>query len=145
MNRSSGRYFLASLVTILLSFALTGAALAYQAPIGIPAPSFGIDEVSPATPVGWPSSEASNAYYIDKTSALATDSANPFGFPDKPRLTLPRGVLPAGSIIEIHGGVYAGADLYLSCAGTPGNPCWIARAAIFESSNRARSWTLNHG
>ncbi len=125
MNKSSGRYFLASLVTILLSLVLTGTALAYQPPIGIPKPSFGIDEVSPVNPIAWPSAEASNAYYIDKTSPLATDSANPFGFPDKPRLTLPRGVLPAGTLIEIHGGVYAGADLYLSCAGTLANPCWI--------------------
>ncbi len=35
----------------------------YQPPIGIPAPSFGIEEVAPQQPAAWPSAEVAG-YYI---------------------------------------------------------------------------------
>ena len=66
-------------------------------PITIQIPSHAI--VAP----NWPSAEQINCYYIDKFHILATDTANTFGFPDQPRLTIPD--LSAATIlyVEIHG------------------------------------------
>ncbi|MEO7724749.1 MAG: hypothetical protein ABIU29_08700, partial [Chthoniobacterales bacterium] len=87
---------------VLSLAALVGAtsALAYSPPIGIPAPSFGIDQVvtmySAQTydfgsgPVPYP--DAGNGpytHYVDKTAPGATDTSNTFGTPSKPRLTIP--------------------------------------------------------
>jgi hypothetical protein len=49
---------------------------------------------------------------VDNTSGAATDSANPNGWPAKPRATIPGDVdhggtaLPAGAVVEVHGGPY---------------------------------------
>ena len=44
-------------------------------------------------------------HYVDKTSPTATDTNNPYGTPDRPRLTIPSSLAP-GSVVEIHGSGY---------------------------------------
>jgi hypothetical protein len=61
-------------------------------PIGIPAPEFGVDEQpGPST------------HYVDSTHPACSDAGD--GTPENPRCDLPRS-LPAGSVVEIHGGPY---------------------------------------
>jgi hypothetical protein len=101
-----------------LAFLVTGvqAEAQWKPPLGIPAPSFGVQEshqmfagrtfdfgVGPE-----PYRDAGNGpftHYIDNTSLAATDTANPYGTPARPRLTFP-GNLAAGSVVELHGGPY---------------------------------------
>ncbi len=105
---------------IILLLSIASAAMPYDPPIGIPPPSFGIDEshtmYSDATydfgagPVAYP--DAGNGpftHYVDNTHPNATNEDNPFGSPDKPRRDIFDGLsrtLTAGSVVEIHGGPY---------------------------------------
>jgi len=90
-------------------------------PIGIPVPSFGIDEtvdmyVSPANrnPALTYTQNSEGGYYthyIDNTHPNATDTSNPYGTASVPRKTLPFlgldvTALVAGSVVELHGGPY---------------------------------------
>ena len=114
------------LITILASFMLVTTAHAYNPPIGIPAPSFGIDEQAPAWPTEWPGAMAPGHFYVDNTHAQATDSNNPNGYPDKPRRSFPAGTFPAGTYIEINGGPYTISNsltLNFNCSATA--PCWF--------------------
>ena len=70
-------------------------------PIGIPAPTFGINDVAPAAPNPWTASTP-GFYYIDQTKTAATDTNNTYGTPAKPRRTIPW-TLPAGAVVELHG------------------------------------------
>src|SRR5471032_1854660 len=70
-------------------------------PIGIPAPSFGVNDVAPASPSPW-TTAVPGFYYVNATGTGATDSNNPYGTPAKPRVTIPT-VLPAGAVVELHG------------------------------------------
>lgn len=98
---------------------------AYQPPLGIPAPPFGINEVAPPPPSQWPVSEVQGYYYVDNTHPAATDASNPYGYPNKPRLSIPT-TYSAGSYIEIHGGPYTTpGQLIITANGTAENPIWI--------------------
>jgi len=103
-------------------------------PIGIPDCAWGalhpITEPRPAQPAAWPSAEAAGYYYIDNTdTANATDTVNPYGYPNRPRLTIPETTYSAGSYVEIHGGPYvrrsADEEQDFVFSGTEANPCWI--------------------
>ncbi len=97
---------------------------AWQPPIGIPAPDFGITEVAPAQPMEWPETEVPGFYYVDNTHINATDTANPYGTPDKPRMTILTSSYGPGSYVELSGGPYS--DNYLlnfNC--TVSQPCWF--------------------
>lgn len=103
---------------------------AYDPPIGIPDPgnwvsTHPIDSSAPAQPGGWPGSEVVGYYYIDITHGSATDTGNPYGYPDKPRRNIPT-TYPAGSYVEVHGGPYTGGGtLYIVSNGTAANPVWF--------------------
>jgi hypothetical protein len=77
------------------------AARAWTPPIGIPAPPFGLTEVAPPTPSPW-TTPVPGFYYVDENVAGATDSANPYGTPARPRRTIPLS-LPAGAVVTLHG------------------------------------------
>jgi hypothetical protein len=107
----------------------------YVPPIGIPAPSFGIDEnvsmYSSSTydfgsgPVPYP--DAGNGpytHYVDNGAVGATDTANTYGTPAKPRLTVPL-TLAAGSVVEVHGGGYLLPEFTAGATGTPTKPIFI--------------------
>ena len=102
------------LLAFMAIFLTSGTMFAYTPPIGIPAPSFGIDEsvsmYSSATynfgggPVAYPNAgNGPYTHYVDSGNQLATDTNNPYGNPFLPRLTIPW-VVPLGSVVEIHGG-----------------------------------------
>lgn len=101
----------------------------YQPPIGIPAPSFGIDESAPPQPDAWPGAQVAGYYYIDNTHPNATDSDNQYGYPNKPRETIPEITYGAGSYVEIHGGDYADEDMRLDFLCTSAAPCWMRGTA----------------
>jgi hypothetical protein len=113
----------------------------WEPPIGIPVPSFGIeetyrmyDEESARNPaLTYKESESGGYYthYVDWTADSATDSGNPNGSIARPRRTIPQN-LPAGSILEIHGGPYAGGRapygnnyFYITGSGTAERPIFV--------------------
>lgn len=115
----------------------------YIAPLAIPQPKFYFsgydpDRATPAWPASWlagtPSATA-GFYYIDKNHVASTDTANPYGYPTKPRKTPVEGVLAAGSYVYFAGGgTYSGADsagdrFDWSGQGTAANPIWITTDA----------------
>lgn len=79
----------------------------------------------PANPAEWPSAQNTQFYYIDNTDINATDTANDYGYPDKPRLTLPASgtTFPAGTVMVIKGDGY-----------TTGSPRWDW---VFEGTGTA--------
>ena len=87
-------------ITIAL-FALPASAMAWVAPIGVPAPSWpggGIDQARPALPAGW-SSEQLGWYYI---SASGCSDSRTYGYPGAARCSVPSAPA-AGSKIVLDG------------------------------------------
>jgi beta propeller repeat protein len=114
---------------------------AWQPPIGIPAPSFGINETvdmyngqqytfsDGRGTINYPISSVSGkpyTHYIDNTHPSATDSGNTYGTEAAPRNTIPTTLAP-GSVVEIHGGPYTyGSRIWTwTSQGTSVNPVFI--------------------
>lgn len=75
----------------------------WTAPIGIPAPSFGITQTV-ASVYGDPDYYT---YWIDNSAANATDTANASGTPAVPRKTIPSTLtLGPGDVVQVRGGTY---------------------------------------
>ena len=144
-----------SVFKIIISFLVVWASHAssqtYTSPIGIPAPEFGIEEshtmyADSMFDFGSGPEAYKNAgngpytHYIDKNDPNAIDTDNPFGTPETPRLTIPKN-LPAGSVVEVHGGPYDYSEsihggTYLpiiNAKGTASRPVFIRGA---NSDNR---------
>lgn len=106
---------------------------AWQQPIGIPAPAFGVNETAPAAPNPWDSTHTTSSgrqfYYVCPTCSGHTDSANPYGYPSKPRDTIPA-TLPAGTVVEVHGQIDTNPSF--TSQGTVGNPVFV-RGADYAS------------
>ena len=100
--------------TWLLAGLFSGSAFAYDPPIGIPAPSFGIDEVA-----------GTQTCYVDRTHPSATDTSNPKGTASVPRLTVPTSGLSAGNVCEVHGSGYTLGNVTWTLDGTVGSPIFI--------------------
>lgn len=88
----------------------------WSPPIGIPSPKFGISQSHTMYETSkYDFGSGAEAYpdaghgpythFVDNTHDNASDSDNPFGSPTRPRETPPQ-QLPAGSVVEIHGGPY---------------------------------------
>ena len=137
----------ALLTLIVLLIPVLSAAQSYTAPIGIPAPEFGIEEshliyqdslydFGNGPEAYRDAGNGPYTHYVDRQHANATDSDNPFGTPEKPRLTIPKN-LAAGSVVEVHNGPYAYSenihgDTYLPIVnvnGTAKRPVFIRGAA----------------
>jgi hypothetical protein len=118
------KYFYIGLSSFIFSTAVISGT--YIPPIGIPAPEFGIEEnVEDIYAAGY------YTYYIDNTDTAATDTDNPFGTLEKPRKTIPTRMLflPAGTVIEIHGGPYTLGQYPLwGATGTAAQPVFIRGA-----------------
>jgi chitodextrinase len=80
----------------------------YPMPIGIPDPSFGINEAPPADPPSWPGAESVGYYYIDSDAPACSDSRS-YGCPDLPRCSIPA----SGASID------AGAKMVLASSTLP--------------------------
>ncbi len=124
---------------ILLSILFTvSTAQAYDPPVGIPVPPFGIDESHTMyagqtyASGGFTYHDAGNGpftHYVDNTHPAATNVNNPYGMPDKPRKDLfdnAAVTLPAGSVVEIHGGPYDYSELQtITAQGTAAAPVFV--------------------
>jgi hypothetical protein len=106
----------------------------WQPPIGIPVPEFGIFETyrmydTPAnrnTELTY-TQNAEGGYfthYIDNTDPNATNTSNSYGSLSKPRLTIPTS-LPAGSVVEVHGGPYVASSYFWTFNGTDDMPAFV--------------------
>ncbi len=76
-------------------------------PSGADTASFPYDPctlAAPSHPANWPSAEQANYYYVDKYHGSATDTANSYGYPNQPRLSIPSGAYQSSALyVEIHG------------------------------------------
>lgn len=97
----------------------------YVSPIGIPDPvwSKNLHPILNEAPKlqKW-DAETVGFYYIDPQHANATDSNNVYGYPDRPRISIPRNV-GAGSYVELHGQYSGKQTVNYQC--TAIQPCWL--------------------
>lgn len=85
-----------------------------------------INDTRPSNPGAWPSTEAAGYYYIDNSHGSATDTMNTYGYPDKPRLTMPT-VLGSNTLVVLRGGPYCVANFTsLNWTGNISGPLWIS-------------------
>jgi len=126
--------FNAGLWSFLISLYFVGSAEAYTPPVGIPDPGMWgtthpIDSPAPITKnkcPGWPSAATPGCYYVDNTRGSATDSSNVYGYPDKPRISIPEITYDAGSYISLNNGKWSGGGQVITTFnGTPENPIWV--------------------
>jgi len=107
----------------------------YVPPIGVPVPSFGIDQshwmyASPECTYDYGNGpepyrlweNGPYTHYVDVSAWSATDRDNPLGTPRRPRRTVPS-YLPPGSVVEIHG-TY-GSNWVIEADGTEEAPVFI--------------------
>jgi len=140
----SSRLFLliAGLSLLMSSWNASGSGH-FVPPIGIPKPSFGINETVPALPSPW-NTDIAGFYYV---KSGGTNSGN--GYPDNPRNTVPSGSVPAGSVIVIEG-LYNSAHLPLTLNGTASAPIHIissttAQAVIKQKWELTGSYVIMDG
>jgi hypothetical protein len=97
--------------------------MAFYYPIGIPKAWIEPNVEAPTAPINW-DAEIPGYYYVDLNSPTASSKVT-YGHPGEPRTTVPID-LPAGSYVEIHGGLYEyTSTIYVFSRGTAENPCWI--------------------
>ena len=115
-------------------FLFYGCAIAYEPPVGIPMPSFGIDQTNNMyqgklfdyDQNGIPEAlykDAGNGpytHFVDNTGSC-TDTGNDYGTEANPRCTIPK-ILPKGSVVEVHGGPYT---LNIRSNGTESQPVFV--------------------
>jgi len=111
----------------------------YVAPIGIPAPEFGVDQshwmyAAPEYTYDFGSGpepyrtgeDGPYTHYVNTAAPNATDAGNPFGTLELPRKTVPA-TLSAGSVVEVHGGGYT-SKWQVTSNGTESAPVFIRGA-----------------
>ncbi len=115
---------------VVLAFATS--ASAWDPPIGIPVPSFGIDQ----TVAGIHGSASYYTHYVNRNHSAATDSNNSNGTSSRPRRTIPQN-LSAGSVVVVVGtyDYSTGGFTPISGSGTASNPIFIRGQS---SSNKPR-------
>lgn len=91
----------------------------YEAPLGVPTPSFGLMEDMPAY-------DSSNTHHYYVSGPTNCDNANNSGrgSPETPRCTIPS-TLAAGDYVEVHGGPYTYGQGPKSWQGTAAEPVLI--------------------
>ncbi|MHC4366989.1 MAG: putative Ig domain-containing protein [Planctomycetota bacterium] len=118
----------------------------WQPPIGVPVPPFGVTTThmmyaNPSYTYDYGSGpepyrigpDGPYTHYIYPGHPSATDTNNPFGTHDRPRLTAPNNMsgrpiygepLPPGTVLEFHGVVQLGIGA-MSISGTAGSPIFV--------------------
>jgi len=94
----------------------------WQAPIGVPTPTFGINQTAPAQPSPW-TSTVSGWYYVCPSCAGATNTSNTNGYPTKPRTSIPS-TLAAGSVVILAGSTISGNQSF-TANGTAASPIFV--------------------
>jgi len=125
MSKTTTLYGIIATVMVLVH---SGSANAWEPPIGIPAPEFGIEQSHTMYAGQEGYSDAGNGpytHYVDNTAAC-TDSDNANGSAASPRCSVPR-TISAGSVVEIHGGPYTSgnAELQWQLNGTSNQPVFV--------------------
>ncbi len=103
-------------------------------PIGIPMPSFGLNEAAPALPSPW-NTDVTGFYYV---KSGGTNTGN--GYPGNPRNTVPTSGIPAGAVIVIEG-LYTTAHLPLTLNGTASAPIHIISSTTAQAVIKQK-WEL---
>jgi len=113
------------LLTLVMSifFGIISQAQAYDMPIGIPEPAWGINETRPVRPQNW-DAEVLGYYYIEDVGGCS-DSLT-YGHPGSPRCSIPDPI-PAGSVVEVHGTYTRQQANYVKIHsnGTSSEPVWL--------------------
>ena len=120
-----GHGFQKRIAFALPAMATACCAFAYDPPLGIPAPSFGIDEQIGiyAGMAGY--QDAGNGpytLYVDNTALNCTNSGAATAI--EPLCDLPT-TLNAGAVVEVHGGPYTDTDVEITANGTVTQPVFI--------------------
>lgn len=131
-------------IILFINIFFSNILLAFELPVGIPIPDWGsvnpIERQSPARPESWPNKEVDNYYYVDMSHSNATDSNNTFGYPARPRITIPEGDLQAGAYVEIHNGPYTGGGrVSINSLGTIIAPVWIKGNSVNKALIRGET------
>jgi hypothetical protein len=131
INRT-GRISMLAIPMLAVVLAVAAPASAWDPPVGIPVPPFGIDE----TVQSEYGSDSFYTHYVNQNHAAATDSSNPNGTPSRPRRTIPQN-LSAGSVVVVEGtyDYSTGGFTPISGSGTASNPIFVRGPS---SSNRPR-------
>ncbi|MDH5512401.1 MAG: hypothetical protein OEY27_04220 [Gammaproteobacteria bacterium] len=122
---------------IIASCLLMAPAMAWQPPIGIPQPAFGINEQAPALPDPW-NSNISGFYFVQSGG---NNSGN--GYPGNPRGTIPS-TLAAGSVV-ILSGTYTEkhGNNPINAAGTAAKPVYIRGMSDSQRATITQAWVVN--
>lgn len=130
------------LATVSTLFLLAHQAMAYEMPIGIPEPEFGIKETHEMyagqfyEAGGFDYRDAGNGpytHYVDNTHPNCDNAnANGYGTVEEPLCTVASADLPAGSVMEIHGGPYLFSSdwVRMTMRGTADNPVFVRGVGV---------------
>jgi hypothetical protein len=122
--------------TITADTSITANFKTWEAPMGIPVPSFGITQTYRMYDTAGNRNESLTynasldagyyTHYVDSTHGSATNTDNPYGSPSVPRLSPPLD-LPAGSVVEIHNASASNgwSEFAISGEGTSAMPIFI--------------------
>lgn len=121
--------------------AITANFKTWEPPIGIPMPEFGIFEThymyqdqtydfgsgpEPYKDAG----DGPYTHYVDNTHPNATDTGNPYGTKDTPKVSFPsQSTIGPGAVVEMHGGPYSFGWFNLGISGTQTQPVFIRGAS----------------
>jgi hypothetical protein len=114
----------------------------WQPPMGIPSPTFGIEEQAPPAPAPW-TAPVEGFYYVEPDARRATDANNPYGAPGSPRATIPTR-LPAGAVVELRGAYDAShsSPRTIVAMGTRARPVFIRGANAQDMASVLQAWEL---
>jgi hypothetical protein len=126
------RYSVSVALIALSMLQNASAAQSFTPPSGIPDPRWSetlhpITAEKPALPGDWSGTNAQGCYYVDSIHPQATDTDNPNGNPDRPRLSVPS-ILAAGSKVFI--ATCQTAVVLKSATGTTDLPIWLVGTGI---------------
>jgi hypothetical protein len=131
------------ILALLCIISTVSVCFGYTPPIGIPDPGMWgqthpIDGSPPVESIkcpNWPTTQTVGCYYIDNTHVSATDTDNIYGYPDKPRSSIPLNkTFSAGSYVLINGGPYDIDTIHIY-QGTIANPVWIRGTSFSNKAN----------
>jgi parallel beta helix pectate lyase-like protein len=122
---------LLGLAAVLL--ASTPALAAWQPPIGIPAPAFGINEAAPALPNPW-TANVPGFYYVQQGGGNGGN-----GFPGSPRGTMPTSI-PAGSVVVVAGTYTTNHEGGITVSGTAASPVFIRGTSDTVRPSVTQKW-----
>ncbi len=130
MNINIGKALITLLIYILGNMV---GVYAYEAPLGIPAPDFGIYSQAPSLPSPW-NADVADFYYV---KSGGTNAGN--GYPDDPRGNIPGSALNAGSVIVIEGEYNNSESVTFN--GTALKPVFVISSDLAQAVLK-KKWTL---